>query len=241
MIGFRYRVMEIGDRHVVLLPRLNSAQMRKAAANLESRGFKVSGARKIVAERKGEKIFLADDGVCWSETDPTDELAPILPEMLHVEKEPLPLETILGKYYDLEMNGKAALVRFKPRVESSHFWRVLREKSDCGLAPDERAVANFILGSAGGSTNLLTDFPLERSAVKRFGKFQYYSSFVPVGEAAATLQDCVIKGTRNSYLPKNGVLNLESFKMPSTIKKARLVLRLAEWCYLSSDYHETSN
>lgn len=79
---------------------------------------------------------------------------------------------------------------------------------------------------------MLTDFPTEGAKVRMLGGRQYFDSQLSPAEVSSTLRAVGEKRARNSYLPKSGVMYLDSLKLPSHSEQEALFDRLGEWCYL---------
>ncbi len=74
------------------------------------------------------------------------------------------------------------------RFESFSHWDELRAKDESGLAPDEQAVASFILEGAMGDCTPLTDFPIGGRPVF-LGKKRYFVSSLD----ATNLARCCVR------------------------------------------------
>lgn len=232
MLDFRLLQIRLRSRFYLLLPKLNSSQVRIIGERLKERDFTVEKDSLLVATKRGTAVHIDPSGFCWSSKDPTDAIAPIIPEILGVPKEAVPLDELQNRYFRLQRFKTSVAVRLSARIESSTLWRELRASGECGLTPDERAVASLLLESSTGGCVMLTDFPTQGSHSRMIGKKQYYESSLDPAEAASTLRVAGPAGIRNSYLPERCVLLLRSIRRPSREKLVELFDSLGEWCYL---------
>jgi len=174
-------------------------------------------------------VRVNSNGVCWSNEDPTDLIAPIIPRVLTTPKQPVPHLKLSRRYVGLLRRGRGAVFRFSLRMELSRWWRELRAADQSALAPDEYDVAAFFLSHTEGECRLLTDFPSENFQVRRIGKRQYYESRIDAKEAARFLRPVGSKGQRNAYLPSSGVLEVDSFAPPGPTETRQLLSGLGDW------------
>lgn len=214
------------------LPKLTPTQMMMLQRRFESLGFTAAGTRQLRASKARTRISVEQAGVCTSNEDVSDVLAPVLPEILASPREEVPFGVVRDSYFTSQRIGGKLLFRLTPRLESELFWDELRQKGSCALMPDERAVYSAILSSCASLSSLVTDFPVEGSAVRLIGKRQYYDSKLGPAEAGSTLRGIGTKGARNTYLPRNSMLVLDSGLQ---LKKelAALFRELGDWCFLS--------
>jgi hypothetical protein len=227
-------MMRIDDRNCVLLPKLNDEQMRILSERLVSKGFSVRDRVSLSASLKKRTIHVERKGVCWAAFDPADAIAPVIPALLEVRPQPLPLEVLLERYFVLGRSEGITTVRFLPRVEGSRLWRFLRASGECGLTPDELKIAKFILGASEGPCCLLTDFPSEGSKVRVLGSSRYYESSLEPFEVVATLRGIGPRQFRNSYLPRNGIVQLGRCCLPRRDLN-ELFMSLGEWSGFKPD------
>jgi hypothetical protein len=240
-LEFRLHDLELEDRHCILLPRLNRAQLLIIKSLLEAKGFSVSSDQQLVARRGSMKIHFNSSGYCLSASDLWDVVVPIIPQILAAPKEQIALYSLLARYMRLWPCSGSATVRFLTRVESSRWWRHLRAVGQCGLSPDERALASFVIGRSRGSCALLTDLPGPASRERVFGRRRYYESTVPCPEAAHCLREAGMTSIRNAYLPADGVVRLSAFKVPGSDEFLNLFRSFGDWCSFSPLVRESSN
>lgn len=232
MLPFAFRQFELDGRFHVPLPKMLPGQVKTIRRRLESIGFRTEGDNPLRASKRGTRILVHQWGLCSSNEDLSDAIAPALPELLELEHGRVPLWVLRESYFASECRPGALLLRLKPRLEAERFWDGLRSQGTCALTPDERAVYAAVLSWRALSTPLVTDFPVEGSVVKRIGHRQYYDSRLEPREAAFTLRGIGPSRERNTYLPRNSLLRLS----PSPLPERRLLALLGEpndWCLLS--------
>ena len=183
------------------------------------------------ASRPGARLIVERRGLCSSNADMTDYVAPVLPEVLGCPPEKVSLRALCVAYFRWEQRGKASFIRFSPRLEYGLAWDELRSKGDCALTPDERSIYSSILSARPSLSPIVTDFPLEGSDIRRVGHRQYYQSRPSPSEAASTLRGIGSRGERNSYLPRGSTVSL-GLPVPSTSELLGLFRALGDWCFL---------
>jgi len=162
-----------------------------------------------------------------------DALAPVIPELLEAPKEQASLSELAGKYFAIRrMAGKHQLSLFT-RAEGSSRWRELRAADESLLTPDEAAILRFLLRGAGGSVDVITDYPTEESRVNQIGRRVYYSSRIDVSEFSSNLRTIESSVGRGAYLPKSGILSPQRFRVPTRSALRGIIEELGEWCYFS--------
>ena len=231
MLTYEPVQLSIGSVEYLLLPKLVPLQMQILAARLSSVGFRVSGGPVITGRRQGQVIRVGQAGLCWSNGDPSDAIAPAIPDLLRVEKRPARASTIVRMYLQETPSGGSTSYRLRPRVESGPLWTKLRGAGTCGLAPDEQAILKAVFASAEGYCSVLTDFPVQGSEVRMIGHRQYYDSFLSCSEASATLRVAGKRGVRNSYLLKDAGVSLGAGKRLSRLQWIGVLKDLGQWCY----------
>ncbi len=232
MLRYRLHQLQLRKGMFILLPKLIPSQIDSLRQRLIGLGFAVTGDPRLTARRLRQTIHVNPAGFCWSSQDPTDAIVPLFPDLLAGPKQTVQLGVLKGSYFRAEPTQSGVDVRFSPRVDGGSLWTELRAAGDCGLAPDEASVVRAILSSASGKCRLLTDFPVEGSRVRLIGRRQYYESVLNTSEAAPTLRVVGRRAERNSYLPRNGAVHLESPNLPSRAEWVELFESLGEWCYL---------
>jgi hypothetical protein len=226
-----------GSRYYILLPKLTRAQIATFAHRFVGLGYAtyLRGEGKVLRAARGRTVITVDSrGMCWSNEDAVDTVAPVLPEILAADKQGMPVGGLLRQYLDVQKGTRrgAKLVRLCPRMESSSLWRELRVGGLCALTPDEHTVFQALLLHVSSQCSLLTDYPTKDSVVRIFGKKQYFESTIETSEAASNLRMTGGRGTRNVYLPRDGFLRFSEFELPSKEKLADLLMGLGEWCFL---------
>jgi len=235
VLRFSLHEVKIGSRFYLLLPKLNPRQMLTIELRLRAQGFSVRADPQIIAKKDREILHCLSSGLCWSGTDPSDALIPVIPELLASPKDEVSVSALKEIYFGMVKSGSAAMVRFLPRMEGGPTWRLLRAMGACSLAPDELAVLDFLLEHASGGCNLVTDFPAPRVRKRIIHGRQFYETNLPVADARSTLASVGSQADRNSYLPKRGILKLSTFNHPSRREYLELFESLGEWCYFQPD------
>jgi len=235
LIRFRllqFRIDESG-RLYALLPKLCAQQITIIRERLEKVGYSVSWGETLRGVGRRAVLTVDPRGVCWSNDDIADCIGPVVPRMLAAKKQVVPLHALVSQYFQAKSSEGGFVVRFLPRMESSQLWEKLRATGQCALSPDEHAVFRAILASASGECRVLSDYPTRDCAVRIIGKRQYYESMVEPAEAASNLRMVGSKGTRNVYLPKDGLMRFQDLKPPVRSEMAEMLRSSGEWCYLS--------
>jgi len=241
LLRFKVFQFHLGGRHYLLLPKLNSIQMRAFARRFETKGYSINIGEAITA-RSGESIVhVLPAGFCWSSSDPSDAVLPAIPDILSFPKEASPLRKIESKFWKMASAKGDAVVRLTRRIEAYSLWDKLRASDQCGLSPDEHAVARFMMGRANRNCSVLTDYPTDVSVPKILGRRRFFDSSLSPGEAIATLRVAGGRDTRNSYLKRDGVMALGSITPPNRDDVLGLIEDLGEWCYFVPDQRESSN
>jgi hypothetical protein len=207
-------------------------QLEIIQLRLASSGYAISRSKVLRAAKGTVVLHVNPAGLCWSNADITDVVAPIIPEMLEAKKDRTPLEAIKGGYFSISTAGRRSVLRFNPRVESSSFWGELRATNVCGLTPDECEVYSYVLSQTSGCCQVVTDYPTEGCRIRRIGRRQYYQSTVETAEAASNLRVVGEQRVRSVYLPKTNLIQLTSMPGLSPRDLEELFLNLGEWCYL---------
>ncbi len=241
MLRFRVHGLEIAGMYYLLLPKLNPAQVRILADRLTRNGYSVHASRIIVAKSDGRVIRIDPSGLCWSAADPSDDVLPAIPDILAVPKQPVPLARIAEMYFRIGESGGGSVVRFSTRIEHSALWDSLRATGECGLAPDEHMVASRLIGRAGGTVSLITDFPSEGSDVRVLGRRRYFESAMSPLNAESTLRVAGSRGPMNSYLPRDVTLKLSASPSLANENLDQALEGLGEWCYFTPERRESSN
>lgn len=225
--------LQIRKTYFLLLPKLNSAQVRVLARRFADKGHSVQLSRLLSAKSKEGTIRIDQSGLCWSAFDPSDAVLPAIPDVLACPKERLPLEELQAMYFKVARSGGRTTLRLAPRIESSSLWDALRSSGECGLAPDEHAVTSFLIHQARGRCSMLTDFLCDGSVMRVYGRRVYYDSTLGNAEAASTLRTVGEKASRNSYLQRDGTLRLTGTIPPSRKRLVELFEGLGEWCFFN--------
>lgn len=77
---------------------------------------------------------------------------------------------------------------------------------------------------------MLADFPRVRSVTRTCGRRRYFESSFRAVEAESTLRAVGEKASRNSYLPRDGVLRFSGTLTPPHEEAVGLFEGLGEWC-----------
>ena len=232
MLEFKLHEIKVGPRFYILLPKLNRKQMQTLEGELKRKGFTVGGGYILYARNHDQAIHVNPSGLCWSNSDPSDAIVPALPRIMAASKMAVPLEDIKRLYFTLKPSGSFSMLRFEPRMERGSLWKELRASGQCGLAPDEYLLLLFFLRSA-GDCDVVTDFPASAGRRLLIGGKLYFDSRIAASEVRSTLRSVEASSTRNSYLPRRGVLRLAMYTSPSKREFSELFERLGEWCYLT--------
>jgi hypothetical protein len=237
--SFSLHSFEVGGRHIVLLPKLNVAQLKFLREEFVERGFDPRTAPGPRSRGRGA-VHILESGFCWASFDLVDAVAPLVPAMLDIGRQPVVLDDLRAKYFEAQHAAEGASVRIHARVEASWIWKELRASGAVGLTPDEREVVCFLIRH-GGPCRLVTDFADDESSEgTRVGGRLYYSTLVDWDVAHSTLRSTGTWGRRNSYLPKSGVLTLRRWTPPSRGELKGLFSSLGDWCGFCSS-RENSN
>lgn len=228
---FKFRQILLGGRFHVPLPKMTPRQMKLIRRRLESIGFRLNGNGKLRATRRDMTILVDSSGLCTSNKDLSDAMAPVVPEIIGCSTKQVSRRVLRESYFSSERRGDEMLIRLSPRLESESYWDELRASGSCALTPDERAVYATLLSSFLSPVTLLTDFPVQGCLVKRIGRRQYYESGVGPSVAASTLRGMRSKNQRNSYLPRDSILRLRSPAPRGELVKG-LFEGLGDWCFL---------
>jgi hypothetical protein len=207
-------------------------QMSVIRRRLQSIGFATTGNSPLRASKLGVRIVVDPFGFCSSNKDLSDAILPVLSELHGTEPAKVAYKVLRDSYFASQRRGNKLLVRFTPRLESESHWEELRAKGSCALTPDERAVYSTVLSSGTSLTPLVTDFPVEGSAVRRIGSRQYYYSRLEPAVAASTLRGMGSIDERNTYLPRGSVLSLTPASLPKKELRS-LFEELGDWCFFS--------
>jgi hypothetical protein len=231
MLPFKVHRFQIGSMRCLLLPKMTRVQMHVISDRLTSLGYSVHLTRALAAKYADSTVRVDPSGVCWSTGNFDDSIIPAIPSILASEKEKVPTEELESMYVAVGRSEHGVRARLTTRLESYSNWRRLRESDTCALSPDEHLVACFMLRRANGSCGVLTDFPVRRSEVRIFGGRRYFDSHLDCRQVASTLRVAGAKSKKNSYLRREGLLELGRLKLPSAREWRELFDKLGEWCY----------
>ena len=193
-------------------------------------GYTLANSRTLSAVSSGRTIHVDPAGFCWSTVDPADAILPAIPEVLESPKEPMPWDALRSLYLRLPESGPLATARISTRVEGYSLWDELRGTGRCALAPDEHALACFLMKSS-SSCELLADFITDGSSPRRYGRKAYYEAELGGAKGEETLRIVGAKSPRNAYLRRDGLLRLHRFTDAPREDWIRLLGELGEWCY----------
>ena len=229
MLRFKVHHLQLGKRHYVLLPKLNSLQIDVLAKRFAEMGVVRRDVFLAVTSKEGT-IRVSEMGLCWSSFDPSDAVLPAVPALLSCPREEAPLETIRRMYLIVSKSRDRLTAKITPRLETSTLWRGLRRSGECALAPDEHAIGSFILQRVRGKCEMVTDFFVDGSTPLVFGRRRYFNSKLGPDEAALALRKVGERHQRSSYVPQDGELGPVPVSSISQRDWIDLVAELGEWC-----------
>jgi len=238
LLSFKVHQFLLKGRHYILLPKLTYAQTLLLAARLEKKGYSVKATKFLTAKSRGRTIHIDSSGLCWSMFDCSDEVLPAIPEILSSPKESGPITRLESMYFRIAKLGRKTTVQLITRLESSTSWDALRSAGDCALAPDEHAVATFLMRKARGTCSMLTDFLEAESPLRICGRRRYFDSTLGISEAESTLRRVGERSLRNSYLPRDSMLRFSGELAFSPNDVEGLFDDLGEWCYFAPGSQE---
>ena len=231
MLSFKVHEFHLSGRHYLLLPKLNHAQTQVLGERLRSLRYSVQVSMSIVAKSRQGSIHIDPTGLCWSYADPADAVLPAVPKILAIPKEKVALKSLEAMYFRRDVRGGVSITRMQTRLEHSSLWDALRTSGGCGLAPDERAIASFLMRNAGRVHDVLTDFPFESLVPLVCGRRRYFISSLAGVQAASSLKAVGERRSTNSYLPRDGILRFTGAVFPSHEEWVEAFDELGEWCY----------
>ena len=230
MLEFRVHQLEVGGKHYLPLPKLNTRQIKLLGDRLAQTGFSVNYGDLLTARSKAGRVSVSRSGICWSSLDPSDAILPAVPQILSIPKEDVSLEALRRMYLRTPSYGNAGTVHLLLRLESTPVWEKLRALDGCGLTPDEHFVISFLLEGSIGGCGMLTDFPVTNPRPRIYGRRRYFDSELDPQEAASTLRRVGERGERNSYVRRDGTIILGSHLTATRVDWMRLFAELGEWC-----------
>ncbi len=233
MLSFRVNQFQLSGRHYLLLPKLTQLQVDVLARRLVKEGYSVQASHVLSAASREGNIRVYPSGLCRSSFDPADTILPIIPEILAFPKQKIPLEEVERMYFTAASARGMTTMRLFLRMESATVWDALRAAGECGLAPDEQAVASFFLRASGMTHRMLSDSPSKGAVLRVFGRKRYYDSVLDSDQAASTLRVAGEGRSRNSYLPRDSKLRFRKVRSPSHEAMSELFTGLGEWCFYS--------
>ena len=236
MLNFRLQQLYLERKHKYFLPlpKLNDEQLRILSERLVRLGYKLRAGWKVRASMGSAVLWFERGGIAYSSSDLVDPIAPIIPKVLEVEKKRVTPRSLSEMYYATNCEGKSLRVRFNTRIESLSTWKELRVVDESGLTPDEALVLKVLLGRAKGSVRVVADYPNETARIIQIGRRLYFDSSLDVDEFRANLRILGQRNQRNTYLPRNCMLDLANFKLPEADELSKLSSELGEWCYYST-------
>ena len=232
LIRFSFHQLELRGRYYVPLPKLTLAQLEIIEKRLKNLGFNVGTAGGLIARSGGTTITVQRKGLCWSNNELEDIVAPAIPSILDERKKEVSFGRLCREYFWIKKIGNQSVLRFLPRLESFSNWDVLRATGALGVTPDERAVFSYLLSRPGVEVRTLTDYPKEAYTSKMIGGRQYFSCRIPGSELAAHLGDFGMAHPRNAFLPRDGTMVFPRGG-PSVSRLASILHGLGEWCFLT--------
>ncbi|MDG7007577.1 MAG: hypothetical protein JRN06_04965 [Nitrososphaerota archaeon] len=235
MLSFRVHQLRIGRLHYLLLPKMTRAQMNVISRRVSRAGYSVELSSSLSARSGQGTIQVDPSGVCRSTVDIADLIVPAVPDILACDRERIPLGELESLYLTTDRSGRKSRVRISTRTESFLLWEIMRASGDCGLSPDEHAVATFLLERASGTCGVLTDFPEDGSVARMVEGRRYFDSKISPAMAAKTLRVAGTKYPKNSYLRRDGILELSDIGSSSAGDWLDLFDELGEWCYFTPE------
>ena len=214
--------------------------MEYLGRSLERAGFDLAHGTTLTAKRPGLVIHIEQLGLCWSSSDPSDYILPLIPGILGCKKELASVDELLSAYLTFFQPGRKTVVRVRPRLEMLSSWDCLRASGACGLAPDEYLVIRSLLGTSTGTCGVVTDFGVEGCSPFYAGRRLYYRSRLPASEVFRTLGVVGSHAQYNSYLPRDGVIEVER-SSPDARGLADCLSEMGEWCSFIPAERESSN
>jgi hypothetical protein len=233
LLRFKVHQLKLGGKHYLLLPKLNRLQVGILEKRLAKSGFSVERGAVLTARSRQGAIYIAKSGLCWSFLDPSDSVLPAVPDLLASPREKVPLTSLKRAYLGVSKSGRASVAHLFPRLERSSLWTKLRATDGCGLAPDEHAVASFVLERATGRCEILTDFFVDGAMPHIYGRRRYFDSMLEPDEAASALRQVEARHPRNSYLSREGTIVLEGLRPFRELDWRALLEELGEWCFFT--------
>jgi len=214
------------DRYYLPLPKLTAGQLSDLGSRLSGAGLSVrtAGGGRLHAGDGPRGIVVAGSGLAWSGSELLDALAPAVPDLLAHRR----ARVSSNPYYAAKRVEGGFEVQFFPRMEGLRLWTALRTAGECGLTPDEKAVASRLLLAADGKIECVTDYPTDDGSLLRVGRRQYFRSLIPPEELVDRLRTTSSASSRNCYLPSSSVLRLRARALPSSPGSEEL----GEWCFL---------
>jgi hypothetical protein len=226
--------LEKKNRYFLSLPKLNDTQLEILSERLTTIGYKLRAGSKVKASMGSSVLWLESRGVAYSTSDLLDQIAPIIPRLLEVKKSRVTPRSLVNMYYATRSDAKSVRIRFNPRIESMSIWRALRGADESGLTPDEALVLKVLLSHARGRIQAIVDYPNEGAGMIQIGRRVYFDSSLEVAEFVSNLRILGQKNRRNAYLPRNCMIELNTFELPRVEDLNELSEELGEWCYYST-------
>jgi len=233
LLRFKVHQLKLKGRHYLLLPKLNGRQMGILKERLASTGFSVEMKDMLTARSREGTIKISPSGFCSSSLDPSDSVLPVVPDLLRTRAEKVPLRVLEDAYFRTSRSADLLTVRLYPRMECSSLWEAMRASDVCGLAPDEHAVAVFLINRTEGKCALVTDFPVDDAKPRVYGRRRYFNSKLDGAEGAASLRSAGVRGQRNSYLRRDGTMVLQCGTDSPRRDWLELFGTLGEWCFFT--------
>jgi hypothetical protein len=202
-------------------------------SHLENEGFEVMSGERLVAKKRGQRIFMSRVGYCYSNRDPTDVMVPMIPKLLSCAKEKMSEEDVLEMYFR-RTDAEEATVRLSPRIEYGTLWRELRKNDLSALTPDEALVYSRVLKIASGMCALVADFPLKESKPFLIGRKIYYESHLRARDSCSVIRTTAERGDRNLYLPQSGIIRFGRLREFTRKERREILSDLGEWCMFDS-------
>ncbi len=225
----RYEVHQIYleglERYYLPLPKLTSRQLQALEKRLATKGFRVKNdGYTLNAEDRFRRMTILRSGLAWSSGELLDALAPAMPSLLSIPREPVEG----NPYFTAKKLNDGFELQLFPRMEGLRIWTELRRSGLSGLTPDEKAAVSEALLDSDQNVECVTDYPTEGCSVLLVGGMQYYRSSVPAGEFASMLRTVSSSSPRSCYLPRSSLIRVRTGSPPGFPTAEGL----GEWCFL---------
>jgi len=213
------------DRYYLPLPKLTPRQLQALGKRLATKGFLVKDdGYTLSAEDHSHRMTILRSGLAWSNGELLDALAPAVPSLLSLPREPVEA----NPYFAAKKLSDGFELQFFPRMEGLRIWTELRRSGLSGLTPDEKAAVSGVLIGSDRNVECVTDYPTDGCSVLQVGRMQYFRSSVPAGEFTSMLRTVSSSSSRNCYLPRSSLIRVKAKSLP----EFPTAEDLGDWCFL---------